>query len=170
MLESSEDLMFDLSEIQPNSPVQIKGRAQMVIDVTMSDQNISPESEILKASEIQNLDTSSYFMQSSQLNELLEPMGGQEWVCGDHQKSVEAFCDVCSEPLCIQCITLTSDHKGHTILDMNHASTKYRDFFIKSIKSKVVPTQEKIAINEENLEASREEIKLSYSTNLDKIT
>jgi len=58
----------------------------------------------------------------------LEPV----WVCEIHieqQKAIEAFCNVCDMPLCMNCI-LTMNHKGHDMMDLNEAAFKYKDQFM----------------------------------------
>ena len=64
----------------------------------------------------------------------------------DQQKPIEAFCDDCDTPLCMQCI-LTMNHKGHEMIDLKDAADKCKEKFLKIVDKKVMPSQGTIAQN-----------------------
>ena len=64
----------------------------------------------------------------------------------DQQKPIEAFCDHCEVPLCMNCI-LTMHHKGHEMLDLTEAAKKCKDKFLQIVDKKVVPSRGEIAKN-----------------------
>lgn len=64
--------------------------------------------------------------------------------CTEHEgKGVEAFCSVCSIPLCIQCI-LTNEHKGHDMLSLQQAESHLRSILEQDLNLKVKPANEQL--------------------------
>lgn len=59
--------------------------------------------------------------------------------CEHHPcKRVEAFCDNCNAPLCINCI-LTNMHKGHDIITIEQAQAKILKKASNEFESNLVP-------------------------------
>ena len=59
--------------------------------------------------------------------------------CEHHpSKRVEAFCDNCNTPLCINCI-LTNMHKGHDIINIEQAQAKILKKAGNEFESNLVP-------------------------------
>lgn len=61
------------------------------------------------------------------------------------EKPVEAFCGVCWQPLCIQCI-LTNAHKGHDMLTLAAAEDKQKQILQNNYLTKVLPLREQLFI------------------------
>ena len=49
---------------------------------------------------------------------------------------MEAFCEDCSSPVCMDCI-LTQDHKGHEIVNIQTGSSRQRAWFEEKMKAAI---------------------------------
>jgi flagellar capping protein FliD len=65
------------------------------------------------------------------------PASVKGWQCRTHvRKLIEAFCEDCHLPVCIECI-VTNRHKGHEILGLEEAAVKSKAVFGSLIDTKV---------------------------------
>lgn len=66
----------------------------------------------------------------------------RKWICESHKsrgRYIEAFCEECTQPLCIECI-VTNKHRGHEILGLEEAASKQAAKFTTFVSNQVEPT------------------------------
>ncbi|XP_021379633.1 E3 ubiquitin-protein ligase TRIM71-like [Mizuhopecten yessoensis] len=67
--------------------------------------------------------------------------------CAHHQRvTLDWFCEKCSEPICVDCIS--SLHKGHAIINLSHVTPQYKckidNFIIETEQNELVQLQQQI--------------------------
>ncbi len=70
-------------------------------------------------------------------------MAGGPYCSAHPPKKIEAYCEQCRRPVCMQCI-LRENHKNHDILSLQDASAKERDNFA-GMAARLAELREEIA-------------------------
>ena len=83
-------------------------------------------------------------------------------------KTIEAFCDQCSQTLCIECV-LTNEHKGHKILSLQTAAETNKLLLINAMNNDVLPLKDQILKWQLQLQSYQQLISIDYLKKEDQV-